>query len=85
MNDHSGKLVTFDLVPNNAKTSINKNTAGGRNNNPCNISFSSDSIGVTGRSTMGDGQQAAVFNTAEDGIASAMRLYRRKYGMKNIP
>jgi SLT domain-containing protein len=33
---------------------------------------------------MGDGQGAAVFDNVIDGIASAMRLYRRKYGKKNV-
>lgn len=85
LNDHSGKLVTFDLVSNNAKTSINRKTAGGRNNNPCNVSPPSYAIGVVGRATMGDGQRAAVFDSVENGIATAMRLYRNKYGKKNIP
>ena len=85
LNDHSGKLVTVDVVPNNAKTFINKKTAGGRNNNPCNVSPPSYAVGVVGRATMGDGQRAAVFDSVEDGIATAMRLYRNKYGKRNIP
>lgn len=84
LNDNSTNYKTFDLVSNNAKTYINKNTAGGRNNNPCNISASNDSLGVSGKATMGDGQGAAVFDNVIDGIASAMRLYRRKYGKKNV-
>lgn len=85
LNDHSGKLVTFDLVSNNAKTSINRNTAGGRNNNPCNVSPPSYAVGVVGRATMGDGQRAAVFDSVENGVATAMRLLRNKYGKKNLP
>lgn len=85
LKDHSGKLVTFDLVSNNAKTSINRKTAGGRNNNPCNVSAPSYAVGVVGNSRMGDGQPAAVFNSIENGIATAMRLYKKKYGKKNIP
>ena len=85
LNDNSGKLVTFDLISNDAKTNINKNTAGGRNNNPCNISPPSDAIGLVGKSRMADGQGAAVFDNLENGLASAMRLLRNKYGKKNLP
>lgn len=84
LKDTSTNYKTFDLVPNNAKTFINKKTAGGRNNNPCNISNPKDSIGYIGTDKMGDGQKAAVYDSVEHGLASAMRLYRRVYGKKNV-
>lgn len=84
LKDKSTNYRTFDLVPNNAKTFINKKTAGGRNNNPCNISNPKDSIGYIGVDKMGDGQKAAVFDSVEHGLASAMRLYRRVYGKRNV-
>ena len=84
LKDNSTNYRTFDLVPDSATTYINKKTAGGRNNNPCNISASKDSIGVKSGAIMGDGQKAAVFDNVVDGIASAMRLYRRKYGKMNV-
>jgi len=33
---------------------------------------------------MADGQKAAVYDSVEHGLASAMRLYRRVYGKKNV-
>lgn len=84
LQDKSTNYRTFDLVPNNAKTFINKKTLGGQNNNPCNISPPPYAIGVVGRDKMGDGQRAAVFDSVEHGLASTMRLYRYKYGKKNV-
>ena len=59
-------------------------TAGGRKNNPCNISHSAGDIGYVGSSKVADGQDHAAYQTVEAGIASAMRLLKRKYANKSI-
>ena len=60
------------------------NATGNKNNNPCNISHSSDDIWYNGARTVADWQSLAKYDTPVNGIASAMRLLKRKYSNKSI-
>ena len=49
------------------------------------VGKNSDAIGVIGKTTVRDGQTGyGIFDTFENGVASAMRLYRRKYSDKSL-
>lgn len=78
-----GQATTFPFKY-NGKTNIDKRTAGGKKNNPLNISHSKSDIGYLGASAVADGQMHAAYDTLEHGIASAMRLLKRKYGNRSI-
>ena len=55
-----------------------------RNNNPCDISHSDSDIGYQGASKVADWQALAKYDSPLHGIASAMRLLKRKYSNKSI-
>lgn len=86
LNDTTGKIVKFDNVPYFQETKLNYDTAGGRNNNPCNISIPVEfAVGAVGTQSMADGQRAGKFDNVVDGVASTMRLYREYYGNRSFP
>ena len=60
------------------------NTKWNRSNNPCDISHSDSDIGYKGASKVADWQALARYDTPLHGIASAMRLLKRKYSNKSI-
>ena len=59
-------------------------TTWNKNNNPCDISHSDSDIGYKGAGTVADWQSLAKYDTPVNGIASAMRLLKRKYSNKSI-
>lgn len=62
---------------------LQKNTAGYKKNNPCNISPSkSRDIGLKGASKVADGQNHAQYETLEDGLASYMKMIREQKDSK---
>lgn len=55
-----------------------------RSNNPCDISHSGEDIWYVGVSSAADWQKLAKYDSPVNGIASAMRLLKRKYSNKSI-
>ena len=83
-NDTTSPLVKLtQTIPAGELISFNSSTKGYQYNNPCSISHSSNDIGFAGIVVVADGQKFAKFVNLESGIASAMRLIKRKYGLKS--
>lgn len=55
-----------------------------KSNNPCDISHSVGDVGYKRSTKLRDWQDLAIYDTPVNGIASAMRLLKRKYSNKSI-
>ena len=63
---------------------ILNSSASRRGNNPLSISHSNSDVGYSGSFKVKDGQNFASYNSVVDGLASAMRLYKRKYNNRSV-
>ena len=83
-NDTTSPLTTLTIdIPSGDIISFNAKTSGYKYNNPCSIGHSSTDIGYIESTKVADGQKFAKYKDIESGIASAMRLIKRKYGLKS--
>lgn len=63
---------------------ILNSSASRKGNNPLSISPSKSDVGSAGSFRVKDGQNFGSYNSVVDGLASAMRLYKRKYNNRSV-
>lgn len=76
--------LSWENIKNRWNEYPRNNTLWNKSNNPCDISHSSDDIWYVGAKSAADWQALARYDTPVNGIASAMRLLKRKYSNKSI-
>ena len=82
---HEGTVtLSWSNITNKWNEYPSNGTTWNKNNNPCDISHSNSDIWYQNSSTVADWQALAKFDTPVNGIASAMRLLKRKYSNKSI-
>lgn len=80
----TGELFTVNPSPLLGSSTILNSSASRNGNNPLSISHSNSDVGYKGSFRVKDGQNFASYNSVVDGLASAMKLYKRKYGNRSI-
>lgn len=80
----TGELFTVNPSPLLGNSTILNSSASRNGNNPLSISHSNSDVGYKGSFRVKDGQNFASYNSVVDGLASAMKLYKRKYGNRSI-
>ena len=76
----------FKLNPSSllGNSTILNSSASKKGNNPLSISHSSSDLGFKGAFKVKDGQSFSSYESVVDGLASAMRLYKRKYNNRSV-
>lgn len=76
---------SFTLNPSTLLSNTNlRSSASRQGNNPLSISHSGSDIGYKGSFKVKDGQNFSSYASVVDGLASAMRLYKRKYNNRSV-
>lgn len=82
--NQKGAKQTSKAPKGDSYSSKNKESRGYKFNNPCDISHSGTDIGYISSQKVADGQPLAKFDSMVNGIASTMRLLKKKYNDKSV-